>query len=153
MVVPTPCQGAEVWSPARRMSRGYGEVMDEPVPADVARAVEAARESAGAPADATVAWRVVTRLDERPPYLLVGFSSADAGCVVAVSLAGEVHGRGSDPKGADAWWVHAREELVWAPGTWSRSPLYPLRRTVIGDEVAYLDHDGQRVALWPGTRG
>jgi hypothetical protein len=117
--------------------------------AEVSRAVDAAREAVGAPVDAEFAWRRVTRLDPgRPAYLLVGLSAGPTGWVVSVSAAGVVQGWGVDPAGARAWWAQVDDELVWAPGSWSRSALYPLRRTVRDGETVLLGHDGRAV---PGT--
>lgn len=116
--------------------------------------MEAARAAVGAPAEAACAWRLVTRLDAgRPPYLLVGVSAGDGGWVVAVSLDGQVRGFASDPAGAQAWWTSVPEELVWAPGSWSRSPLYPLRRRGEGDDAALLDPEGHRIPGMPPGRG
>jgi hypothetical protein len=44
-------------------------------------------------------------------------------------------------------------ELVWAPGSWSRSPLYPLRRVVRGDDVVLLDAEGRLVPEAPSGPG
>jgi hypothetical protein len=118
--------------------------------AEVARAVEAVRAIVAAPADAESVWRHVTRLDGRPPYLLVGISAGRAGWVGAVSYDGEVRGWAADEEGARAWWTHGTDELVWAPGSWSRSPLYPLRRTTDG---RLLDHRGEPVREGPLAPG
>jgi hypothetical protein len=116
--------------------------------AEASRAVDAVREAVGAPADAQFAWRRVTRLDPgRPPYLLVGLSAGTSGWVASVSEDGVVQGWGVDPAGARAWWALVDDELVWAPGSWSRSALYPLRRTVRDGETVLLDHEGRAVPV------
>lgn len=113
---------------------------------EATRAVEAARVAVGAPVDAEVSWRRVTRLDAgRAPYVLVGLSAGRSGWVASVSLDGEVRSWAADPAGAGAWWADADGELVWAPGSWSRSPLYPLRRVARGDDLVLLDPDGNPV--------
>lgn len=128
--------------------------MGDSVERAATRAVEAARVAVDAPADAQAVWRVVTRLDAgRPRYLLVGITSGQAGWVAAVSLDGQVQGYAADPAGAQAWWAGVSEELVWAPGSSSRSPLCPLRRSVAGGQVIFLDHLGQRVPGMSGGRG
>lgn len=120
---------------------------------DVSRAVDAAREAVGAAPDTPTVSRVVTRLDERPPYVLVGLGEAATGFVVAVSAEGIVESRAKDPAGSHAWWADVAEELVWAPGSASRSPFYPLRRTVVGGSVVLIDHTGSQVAEQPSGRG
>jgi len=121
---------------------------------DVERAVDAARAAVEAPAGCEYSWRPVTRLDPgRAPYLLVGLGADGSGWVVAVSLDGVVQGRAADPDGARAWWSSVDGELVWAPGSWSRSPLYPLRRVVRGDAEVLLDHEGRPVPDGPGGPG
>ncbi|HET7820713.1 MAG TPA: hypothetical protein VFL10_04240 [Ornithinibacter sp.] len=121
---------------------------------EVARAVDAARAAVGAPADCEYSWRPVTRLDPgRPPYLLVGLGGGGSGWVVALSPDGVVQGRAADPDGARAWWSGVDGELVWAPGSWSRSPLYPLRRVARGDEMVLLDHEGRLVPDAPDGPG
>lgn len=132
--------------------------MDHSDGADVTRAVQAARVIVGAPPDAVAVWRVVTRLDPgRDPYLLVGLSSGTSGWVVAVSGVGEVTSWAVDPDGAHAWWTAVDDELVWAPGSWSRSPLYPLRRVRRSSSAdgpgELLDHLGERVPHHPGRPG
>jgi len=130
--------------------------MDDPVPMDdsASRAVDAAREAVGAPLDARVAWRRVTRLDPgRAPYVLVGLSAGTTGWVASVSEGGVVQGWAIDPDGAGAWWALADGELVWAPGSWSRSALYPLRRTVRDGETVLLDHEGRLVPEAPSAPG
>ena len=114
------------------------------------QAVNSARLAVDAPLDAEYSWRLVNRLDpERRPYVLVGLTAGETGWVAAVSEQGIVQGWAVDPAGARAWWTLVVEELVWAPGMWSRSPLYPLRRTIDGGEVVLLDHQGQRVLQLP----
>ena len=120
---------------------------------EVTRAVEAARVTVGAPADAEASWRWVTRLDGRAPYLLVGLSAGGSGWVATVSSEGVVQGWAVDPAGARAWWAAVDDELVWAPGSWSRSPSYPLRRVVHGGEVVLLDHEGHPVPGAPPGPG
>lgn len=120
---------------------------------EATRAVDAARVAVGAPADAPVAWRPVTRLDGRPPYLLVGLGGAGSGWVAAVTPHGEVRGWAADPAGARAWWADADGELVWAPGSWSRSALFPLRRVERDGEVVLLDHEGHPVPGAPRGPG
>lgn len=118
---------------------------------EVARAVAAARDAVGAPADAVAAWRLVDRLDPgRPPYLLVGLGLGESGRVVAVGGDGAVRQTASDPAGVDAWWASAAGDLVWAPGSGSRSPLYPLVRTRESGEVVLRDHAGERVRAEAG---
>ncbi|KAB7744650.1 hypothetical protein GA707_08625 [Nostocoides sp. F2B08] len=121
--------------------------------AESARAVETARASVGVGPDAEAAARLVMRLEPgREPYFLVGLSLGDRGWVVAVSSDGTaVRQVAEDPAGARSWWVDVPEELVWAPGTWSRSPLYPLRRGTDGGRAVLLDHLGRR--LPPGPVG
>jgi hypothetical protein len=121
---------------------------------DVLRAVHSARVAVGAPADAEYSCRLVTRLDAgRRPYLLVGLTVGPSGWVAAVSEQGVVQGWATDPDGAHAWWTLVEEDLVWAPGSWSRSPLYPLRRIAQDEEVILLDHNGQRVSQLPPHPG
>jgi hypothetical protein len=127
---------------------------ESPTPEE-ARAVETARASVGAGSTAEAASRRVIRLDAgREPYFLVGVSVGERGWVVAVSADGaEARQVGQDPAGARSWWVHASGELVWAPGSWSRSPLYPLRRVTEGDRVVLLDHLGRPVSPGPFAPG
>jgi hypothetical protein len=121
---------------------------------DVVRAVEAARTAVGAPADAEASWRWVVRLDAGTGrYLLVGLSAGESGWVAAVSADGDVRSWAADPAGARAWWTEVEGELVWAPGSWSRSPLYPLRRVTRAEGTVLLDHEGVEVPETPPLRG
>ncbi|MDL9978531.1 hypothetical protein [Microbacterium candidum] len=120
---------------------------------DVRALLAAARQAAGAEDAAPLAWRRVERADGQPWYLLVGVGSGYSGRVVAVGQDAEVRVMASDPAGANAWWVDAEGDLVWAPGSSSRSPLYPLRRVGVGGEVVYRDVDGAVVPLWAAGRG
>ena len=121
---------------------------------EVVRAVEAARTAVGAPPDAEVSWRWVVRLDPGAGrYLLVGLSAGESGRVAAVSADGDVRGWAEDPAGARAWWTEVEGELVWAPGSWSRSPLYPLRRVTRAEGTVLLDHEGVEVPETPPLRG
>lgn len=108
----------------------------------------------GAPAGSAFSCRSVTRLDPgRRPYLLVGLSAPGSGWVAAVSQDGVVQGWAVDPAGARAWWAEVDGELVWAPGSWSRSSLYPLRRCVRDGQAVLLDHEGRpvpRASAGPG---
>lgn len=112
---------------------------------DATRAVEAARVASGIPADTTATWRRVERLDGKPGYLLVAFAAPSQSWVLAVAANGDVLTRARVGSGEADWWRNIDDELVWAPGSWSRSMLYPLRRRKVEGAPVLLDHMGKAI--------
>ena len=125
-------------------------------PGDLATAVELAREAVGVDARVPATAIVVHRLDRDADYVLVQLGRAgEAGWVAAVDVAGrDVMSWAANPSGEPtAPAPITAGDFVWRPSAVSRSPLYPLLRTVTAEGERYVDLAGTVHTELPITRG
>jgi hypothetical protein len=116
----------------------------------ISGAVTLARQAVGAPDDLPASADVVRRLDRDGKYVLVRLGRPDGpGWIAAVDpVSQDVMTWAANPSGSttvpdrpdDA--PEGDTELVWSPGTRSRSPLYPLLRIAAAGGDRFIDLAG-----------
>ncbi|MBN8884923.1 MAG: hypothetical protein J0I77_04345 [Rudaea sp.] len=113
---------------------------------DLAAAARIARAAVGIGAEVPARTYPVRRLDRDASYVLVllGLPGAPGWIAAVDAAAQDVMTWAANPSGAST--VPAADEaldLVWQPGSASRSPLYPLHRVNTPDGPRFLDLAGK----------
>jgi hypothetical protein len=124
-------------------------------------AVSLAVEATGAHAGVAFDARLVRRLDDSPPYVLVALGApaggGPGGWIVAVSTSPwqvMSWGAATEPTWPPTPAGQRDAELVWRPSAASRSPLYPLLRVSGPRGSVLIDVAGAEVRLADdGARG
>jgi len=96
-------------------------------PADLATAIELAREAAGVSADVPGSAVTVRRLDRDAEYALVFLGAQGGpGWIAAVNVADHDVMSWAENRSGETTLPPGEGAYVWRPGPDSRSPLYPL---------------------------